>query len=68
MTDTICGGDIVQLNSGGPQMTVLSIGEDGKAVCLWTDDESAERSDKFPLEALNFVRRYTLHIPADKEA
>ena len=35
MTDQIKVGDVVQLKSGGPKMTVASIDEKGRAWCSW---------------------------------
>lgn len=32
---TINKGDVVWLKSGGPEMTVHSIDDDGHCVCLW---------------------------------
>ncbi|EGK01695.1 MULTISPECIES: YodC family protein [Dysgonomonas] len=50
-------GDIVCLKSGGPTMTIESIGEymyETKAVCTWFD-EKKKISDTFKLEALRFI-------------
>ena len=31
----LAAGDVVQLKSGGPSMTVVGIGTDGKVACKW---------------------------------
>ena len=33
-------GDVVQLKSGGPKMTVESINEDGSCDCVWIDEKA----------------------------
>ena len=40
-------GDVVRLKSGGPRMTIVEIGANGRAVCVWQGGEQA-----FPLVAL----------------
>ncbi|OJX65817.1 DUF2158 domain-containing protein [Magnetospirillum sp. 64-120] len=46
-------GDIVQLKSGGPEMTVVTVDQDGKGVwAAWFAGKKSERSH-FPNEALN---------------
>ncbi|WP_448326119.1 YodC family protein [Sulfitobacter sp. M13] len=48
-------GDTVMLKSGGPIMTVDSIGQYNgltKARCIWFND-SETKSDVFPLETLS---------------
>ena len=45
-------GDVVQLKSGGPQMTVCKIDEeDNTYSCCWFNGKKVERAD-FPLETL----------------
>lgn len=47
-------GDVVTLKSGGPSMTIESIGEymyETKALCTWFDGNK-KISDTFKLEAL----------------
>jgi uncharacterized protein YodC (DUF2158 family) len=48
-------GDIVQLASGGPHMTVIAV-KSGKTECCWFDKEQKARRANFPQRAL---------IPAD---
>jgi uncharacterized protein YodC (DUF2158 family) len=35
MAETFKVGEVVQLNSGGPRMTVSSIGSEGTVNCTW---------------------------------
>jgi uncharacterized protein YodC (DUF2158 family) len=44
-------GDLVQLKSGGPVMTVAFIDSNG-AKCVWFDDHNQEKEKVFPLETL----------------
>lgn len=48
-------GDIVQLKSGGPQMTVVLINSKDEAECFWFLSDLEKRSDLFPLETLNKI-------------
>lgn len=48
-------GDIVQLKSGGPKMTVNSVGEDGKIYSVWFKGAALE-SGRFQPETL-------VHVP-----
>lgn len=41
-------GDMVRLNSGGPQMTVTEMDGD-ELTCKWFDSEQASHEDEFPL-------------------
>jgi uncharacterized protein YodC (DUF2158 family) len=43
-------GQLVMLKSGGPEMTVESVGENG-VVCIWFDGKRRAR-DTFPPEVL----------------
>ncbi len=46
-------GDIVQLNSGGPAMTINSIDDDnGRLLCLWFDDAGRHEA-QFPPETVH---------------
>jgi uncharacterized protein YodC (DUF2158 family) len=48
-------GDIVQLNSGGPKMTVVTISStSGKFFCSWFGGAKHERAD-FPGDALKIA-------------
>jgi uncharacterized protein YodC (DUF2158 family) len=41
-------GDVVQLKSGGPAMTVNSISPNGAAIeCVWFDDDDNRQFDTF---------------------
>jgi uncharacterized protein YodC (DUF2158 family) len=47
-------GDVVQLKSGGPQMTVTSVNQDEygtSAFCVWFDGKKQSAGD-FPVHAL----------------
>ena len=44
-------GDIVQLKSGGPKMTVTNHGSKGEIVCSWFGGSKKE-SAMFPFDAL----------------
>jgi uncharacterized protein YodC (DUF2158 family) len=44
-------GDVVQLKSGGPEMTIEGIGDEGWADCVWFSGLEAKR-ESFPLDAL----------------
>jgi uncharacterized protein YodC (DUF2158 family) len=55
MTNGIKVGDVVQLKSGGPKMTVTSLGQDGgvlSAWCSWFDAKHKECSGVFPVTSL----------------
>lgn len=43
MPETFKPGDVVQLKSGGPAMTVEVVGEDGMIACSWMDRTKLER-------------------------
>jgi uncharacterized protein YodC (DUF2158 family) len=49
-------GDVVQLNSGGPEMTISFILPTGKVFCVWFDG-SEKREETFPPEAIQLVER-----------
>lgn len=44
-------GDVVQLNSGGPPMTVTDVGRE-KATCSWLDATGRQQMGAFPHAAL----------------
>lgn len=52
MKEKIELGDVVQLKSGGPKMTVEKIDEDGKLTCVWFDknEQYRETFDMIALE------------------
>jgi uncharacterized protein YodC (DUF2158 family) len=43
-------GDVVQVKSGGPSMTIASI-EGGQALCQWFD-KNTQKAGRFALETL----------------
>jgi uncharacterized protein YodC (DUF2158 family) len=46
-------GDVVQLKSGGPAMTVTSVNDDGTFYCEWFPGvQSAPLAGSFPSDAL----------------
>lgn len=45
-------GDVVQLKSGGPWMTVVGV-EDGEVSCTWFDKDNLLKSNEFDEETLN---------------
>ena len=47
-------GDVVLLKSGGPEMTIEGIGDEGWADCVWFSGLEAKR-ESFPLDALEAV-------------
>jgi len=58
MADQLEVGDVVQLKSGGPKMTITTIdkfaGENEKAECVWFD-KSNRKDALFQLETLQKV-------------
>lgn len=62
MSDAIKAGDIVQLKSGGPRMTVSQVGERAHgagpgAWCEWFDAKSTLQNAVFSPEALQVIKR-----------
>ena len=51
-------GDVVQLRSGGPRMTVQGLVSDGDVVCQWFEG-NAIHEKSFPKEALRKVELVT---------
>ena len=47
-------GDVVELRSGGPKMTVHSLVSDGDVVCQWFESNEVHE-ENFPKEALKKV-------------
>lgn len=45
-------GDVVELKSGGPRMTVNSIGKDKSGHCKWFVTGDTVQADHFAMEAL----------------
>ncbi|GHC35152.1 hypothetical protein GCM10010096_00040 [Alcaligenes pakistanensis] len=48
-------GDVVQLRSGGPEMTVLAVLHSGEVTCAWFTPDDAIQSEKIPIAALMTV-------------
>jgi uncharacterized protein YodC (DUF2158 family) len=49
-------GDVVQLRSGGPKMTVNSLVSNGDVVCQWFECDDVHE-ENFPKEALKKVEQ-----------
>ena len=41
-------GDVVQLKSGGPRMTVVDRSHDGDLICQWFDQKEEQQRGVFP--------------------
>ncbi len=56
---TFQAGDLVQLKSGGPVMTVARVGDDslGRALvwCVWFDSKKTQKTSTFQPETLEKV-------------
>ena len=50
-------GDVVQLRSGGPKMTVHGVISDGDLVCEWFETDVVHHEENFPNEALKKVEQ-----------
>lgn len=50
-------GDLVQLNSGSPDLTILMVTEDESALCCWIDCSGNYHEQTFPTECLTPVAR-----------
>jgi uncharacterized protein YodC (DUF2158 family) len=37
-------GDVVELKSGGPDMTIETVGHDGRVACVWFDGNQEKRA------------------------
>ena len=51
-------GDVVQLRSGGPKMTVHGLVSDGDVICQWFEGNEVHE-ESFPKEALRKVELVT---------
>ncbi len=49
---TMQPGDVVQLKSGGPLMTVESVDQSG-VICTWFDEKKTRKQDRFPEATLD---------------
>ncbi|SFB35269.1 Uncharacterized conserved protein YodC, DUF2158 family [Collimonas sp. OK607] len=55
MNENLKIGDVVQLNSGGPKMTVTEVAEDGsRASTMWFAGSKREMGG-FPIEAIILI-------------
>lgn len=52
MANSFSAGDVVQLKSGGPRMTILWIDDNGNATCSWFDKSGKALEQVFPLASL----------------
>jgi uncharacterized protein YodC (DUF2158 family) len=48
-------GDVVELRSGGPEMTVIGEQAPNLIMCTWFDKNDESRSQAFPKEALEMA-------------
>ena len=51
-------GDVVQLNSGGPKMTVVSVQSDGTLRCVWFQEDGSK--------TMGFLRKSRFALPKPK--
>lgn len=51
-------GDVVQLKSGGPLMTVVEI-SNGEAFCIWFSSAEELQRERFPITSLKKLDRAT---------
>ena len=49
-------GDVVQLNSGGPKMTLESVQNDGTLRCVWFQEDGKRDSGVFAQVALRAAK------------
>jgi uncharacterized protein YodC (DUF2158 family) len=55
MSDDLTKGDVVRLKSGGPLMTIKSVGDHygtQTVWCVWFDQKVVQQSGSFPIEAV----------------
>jgi len=48
-------GDIVQLKSGGPKMTVIEVREENEILCTWFDEKNKQEGGIFLSETLKLA-------------
>lgn len=53
VSDTFHSGDVVTLKSGGPNMTVDHVNEDGSIMCMWFDDNNNLQSASLKTDMLD---------------
>ena len=56
MDTTFKPGDVVQLNSGGPKMTVVSAQSDGTLRSVWFQEDGKQDSEVFAQVALRAAK------------
>ena len=56
MDESFKPGDVVQLNSGGPKMTVVAAQSDGTLRCVWFHEDGNQDSGVFPQAALRAAK------------
>ena len=49
-------GDVVQLNSGGPRMTVVAVQSDGTLRCVWFQEDGKQDNGVFAQVALRAAK------------
>ena len=49
-------GDVVQLNSGGPRMTVVAMQSDGTLRCIWFREDGTQDNGVFAQVALRAAK------------
>jgi uncharacterized protein YodC (DUF2158 family) len=59
MADEFKPGDVVQLRSGGPAMTVDEIDADGEVVCLWFASEEVRSATLKPVVLVPYTEEAT---------
>jgi uncharacterized protein YodC (DUF2158 family) len=71
MSSALSVGDVVKLKSGGPEMTVTSIGTAGSMIglgtieCTWFEDGSKKKHGTFRIEMLQIVTQDKGNRPAN---
>ena len=50
-------GDVVQLNSGGPKMTIEAVQSDGTLCCVWFHEDGKQDHGVFAQVALRAAKR-----------
>ena len=55
MKTELAEGDLVQLRSGGPSMSLQEITSDGRAVCMWFDAHGQLQEKVFLLSTLQKI-------------
>jgi uncharacterized protein YodC (DUF2158 family) len=56
MDESFKPGDVVQLNSGGPRMTVVAVQSDGTLRCIWFHEDGKADGGVFPQIALRAAK------------